>query len=250
MWITMRDILLYFSSKYLGDWDKIYNALNIKEEVNLKELTKINEQKRKTITILDVDYPSNLKMIKKPPFVLYYKGNKKLLNNKQILWKYGSYMNKGTEDLILKTKVLLDKFNIQLLTGQTDVFEYYLVNKTKKCNIIVIKDSGINSNLIISKEIENKIIKDNGLIISEYPGYVIPSLQTWENSNRIKIGLSKGLFLINSLKEETAFKIIRNSLEENKEVYAWNKLKDNKTHNTVLIKNGAYAINDIKELKE
>ncbi len=250
MWKPMRDILLYFSSKYLGDWNKIYNALDTKEEINLNKLNALKDKEFNAMTILDNDYPTSLKLIKKPPFVLYYKGNKKLLNQTNVIWEYGSYINVWTKKTIDDVKNLLDKIHVTVVTGQTDVFEHHLVNNTKKCNIILVKDSGIDSCLITSKKMESKIIKDQGLIISEHPSYVIPSLKTWENSNRIKIGLSKSLFLINSLKDETAFKIIRDSLEENKEVYAWNKTKDNKTHNSILIKNGAYAINDIEELKE
>lgn len=117
-------------------------------------------------------------------------------------------------------------------------------------DIIIVKDSGIDSTLILQNKINKKILKDDGLILSEYPGYVIPTLKTWNDSNRIKIGLSKGIFLINSLKEKITFKLIRKTLEEGKEVYALNKIMDNKTHNDILISKGAYPINEIENLKE
>jgi predicted Rossmann fold nucleotide-binding protein DprA/Smf involved in DNA uptake len=58
------------------------------------------------------------------------------------------------------------------------------------------------------------------------------------------------LFLINSLKEKTTFRLIRETLEEGKEVYALDMAIDNKTHNSMLISKGAYPIRKVKDLKK
>jgi len=58
----------------------------LQEKVNYKELEIFKkEYKNKYITILDKKYPSKLKAINKPPFVLFYKGDiNLLLENKKI----------------------------------------------------------------------------------------------------------------------------------------------------------------------
>lgn len=68
-------------------------------------------------------------------------------------------------------------------------------------------------------------------------------------SNRIKIGLSSGIFLLNSLKEEVTFKLIGDVIDEGKDVFCYKNKIDNKSHNLILISKGAYAINKIKEIK-
>ena len=70
----VRDILLYFSYKYKGDWQGIFTALQNKENVDEKEIDDIVKKVGNNyITILDEDYPSILKNIYCPLFVLYYK---------------------------------------------------------------------------------------------------------------------------------------------------------------------------------
>ena len=81
----MEEILLYFSLKYQGDFDKIFKALEQKEKVDLN----LKEQLFKTLksrytTLISDDYPESLKQINCPPFVLYYHGNLQLVNKKCI----------------------------------------------------------------------------------------------------------------------------------------------------------------------
>ena len=105
--MNSREILLYYSIKYLGDWDKIYQALQLKEELDLNEVEKvISKNKSKFITILDEEYPSSLKESFKPPFLLFYEGDISLLNNDKHKIavvgsrKYSKYGREMTEKLV------------------------------------------------------------------------------------------------------------------------------------------------------
>ena len=64
----MEEILLYFSLKYNGNFDEIYNAVKNKEQVN-DELKKDLFKKLKSnyTTIISKDYPQALKKIMCPP---------------------------------------------------------------------------------------------------------------------------------------------------------------------------------------
>lgn len=111
-----------------------------------------------------------------------------------------------------------------------------------------MKDGGIENKLIITDEKEKEIIKEGGLIVSEYPGYVIPSEKNWKRSNRIKIGLSEGLVLINSIKEKGLFSIIGQTLREGKNVFCVVNENIKEDHNDILISKGAKAFNTILDL--
>ena len=68
-------------------------AQQILNEEYRKNLDKYIEFMKKydigIITILDSDYPERLKNIYDPPIVLYYKGNKQLLNQENIIAMIG-----------------------------------------------------------------------------------------------------------------------------------------------------------------
>ena len=91
----MDKYLLYFSNKYNGDWDKIYYALKTVEHVDeniVNDLIKkFSEKSKKYITILDEDYPQMFHILKKPPFVIYYKGNLELIKQNVKLNITGNY---------------------------------------------------------------------------------------------------------------------------------------------------------------
>jgi hypothetical protein len=73
----MEQVLLYFTLKYKGNWDKIYDALDKKERVNQADLDAVSAKivGCKYLTVLDVAYPNSLRQSYRPPFVIFYKGD-------------------------------------------------------------------------------------------------------------------------------------------------------------------------------
>lgn len=75
----MKKILVYFYDKYKGVWEDIYNAICEKEQVEDSESERVLREYEKSYyitTLLDEDYPENLKREYKPPFVLLIKKRK------------------------------------------------------------------------------------------------------------------------------------------------------------------------------
>ena len=71
MKLNSREILLYLTLKYGNDWDKIYQAIRSREDIDYEDAEKVvNECPNEYITILDKEYPEILKHTYKPPFVL------------------------------------------------------------------------------------------------------------------------------------------------------------------------------------
>lgn len=243
----MNDIILYFAHKFFGDWERIYDALEKQEDIDFDEIDRIKEEyKDMYITVLDKEYPRELRQIERPPFVIFYKGNLDLLKRKAF-WYFGTYFEDLFEKEALKHKKDFKQQNFSMVLGYTNDFERLFINSIKPEESIIVRDSGINSGINMTK-IEEAMFLKNNLIISEYPDKVIPSLHTWETSNRIKSGISLGLFLINSSKEKMTFKIIADTIDENRNIFCYNKNIDTKSHNMILIEKGAYSIKEIEEL--
>jgi len=65
-----REVILALSVKHNFDWDAIYNAILNKRD--MEDLDQINiDPYIDCITIIDEDYPDELKRIYKPPFVIF-----------------------------------------------------------------------------------------------------------------------------------------------------------------------------------
>ena len=57
--LTAREVILYLSIKYNGNWSDIFNAVRKKERIDLEEYEKItNNISCSYVTILDADSPN------------------------------------------------------------------------------------------------------------------------------------------------------------------------------------------------
>lgn len=93
----MNNVLLYFALKHNGDFEKIYNDIKAKVPVDENEFIKLKRGlKTKYVTILDNNYPTVLKQIACPPFVLFYEGNIRLAKDLVVgdAFIYSSFNNK------------------------------------------------------------------------------------------------------------------------------------------------------------
>ncbi len=248
----MDEILLYFSIKYNGDWYKINKALENFEKVSSEDVEKIKKNNESNyITILDKKYPKKLKNSLRPPFVLFYKGNAKLLKkqknklNRKILWPFVT-IDKTFDD----TKSFEGFKKIQYVIGSSHPFETKFLENVNSRKIIVVKDSGINSNIGLELNVENKILKNKGLIISEYPNHVISSPKQWIETSKIKSSLSNKVLILNSSKTKELFEILFYIINQKNSIFCLKNIKEKDNYNNYLIKNGAYGINNIKEIDE
>ncbi|MGL4343220.1 MAG: DNA-processing protein DprA [Metamycoplasmataceae bacterium] len=240
----MRNIIIYFAIKYKGDFNLIYKALKNKEIVPIEEIKNIHDQNHNAITIIDSDYPEELKFINKPPFVLFYKGNKTILRkNKMALT--GEYNNSKINKFLDQNLDEIWKNNI-LVTNFYKGLDEKIVEKYDKNNkeIIFISANGIN-NPYFAQKIQN--IR-NKLIISEYPDNVNINKKRLIERNRLVSGLSRALIIFSSKKESGIMNLVSSFLENGKDIFCFPGNDDSDDGNSFLISEGATLITEIKDL--
>ena len=249
--MLIRDVIIYLSIKYQGDWDKIYNAIKKKESCETQEIERVvSSLGCKAITILDDNYPSSLKNIYKPPFTLFYLGDISLLES-NIISIVGSrapstYASKSTKKIISDLK----EKNVVICSGLARGIDRIVHEESLNNNLktIAILPTGIlycypKENLSIYEEIIKK-----GLIISEYPSYSRVKKEKFGMRNRIIAGLGDKL-LVMSAKEKSGTMIsVKFALEFGKDIYCLPYHIDEGSICNKLIKEGAYLLSDGKDI--
>ena len=249
----MEDIILYFSLKYEGDFMRIYNALVQKEQIDdeLKKELK-SKLKSKYITIFDDDYPESLKEINCPPFVLYYYGDLTLVNNKILAMVGMRECSEYGKNVASQLAGDLVKEGYTIVSGMAKGIDTYAhlgsVNANGKT--IAVLGSGVDYCYPKSNESLYELLKQDHLIISEYPGLTKPTKTTFPFRNRIVAGLSEGVVVVEAKRRSGTMITVGYALEQGKDVYAVpSRINENEGCNT-LIQQGAKLILDVKDIIE
>jgi DNA processing protein len=158
---------------------------------------KIKEENIKFFTILDQQYPESFKTAYKPPFVLFYKGNKELLQTKELYFLTGDtntseHVKRNIDSLLQNSKNKYKKIN-SLHKG---VEELIYEKSHKENNTIFICANSINKpdSAFNISDIDLK----NNLIISEYYDNEHVTRVTLQSRNRLLVALAKVIILISS----------------------------------------------------
>lgn len=247
----MEEILLYFSLKYEGDFDKILKALERKEKVeeDLKEEL-IKTVKSKYTTIISDDYPASLKEIPCPPFVLFYYGNLSLVDKKTIgvigMRHPSNYGIKATsqfvEQLVYKDFTIVSgmAMGIDTIAHKSAIMH--------QGNTIAVLGSGIDycypkKNLSLYQTLKNE-----QLIVSEYPGRLIPKKENFPRRNRIISGLSESILVTEANVRSGTMITVGHGLEQGKDIYCIPGRIDDAIGCNYLIQQGAKLVVDINDI--
>lgn len=184
-----KSVILALAVKHQDSWFDVYE--DIKEKVQISS-TEVNELTSKIdcsyITILDENYPKELKKNFRPPFVIYYEGDLSLLNNDNLIYVYGS--NKF--DIDKKDLIIQDSESKKIVIGGG--LKMWLSNYDSKDNL---KLSALASKVIIDKVIEDLYHTEArdlvGYVLNAGKEiYVTPTAKPSRNNSLIK----QGAFLI------------------------------------------------------
>lgn len=242
-----RELLIYFSLKYEGDFSKMLDAIKRKEQVNEKDIKASQDKvKSKVITILDKEYPKELTHICMPPLVLYYYGDISLLkgNDTRIAVigsressKYGEEVTTSLTKTLVKGKRVIVS---GMARGIDRIAHETAINNNGKT--IAVLGSGID--YIYPKtnaDIYEKMKKDH-LIISEYPNDLAPKPENFPQRNRIVAGLSDKVLVTEAYVNSGTSITVLHALKQGKDVLAVPYPINSNSACNKLIQDGAYLI--------
>lgn len=159
----------------------------------MKEIQEIN--------FIDDEYPEKLRNIKNPPQKLYALGNIKLLKKPSLaivgtrhITEYGIQNCKYFAQEIVKK-------DIPIVSGMAVGTDSIAHKTALKCNGETIAVLGSGFKHIFPKEnigLFEKIIYNNGLVLTEYLPEMTPKSERFLERNRIVSGLSEGVLVIES----------------------------------------------------
>ncbi len=208
------------------------------------------------IKLEDNLYPKSLKNIYDCPQIIYALGNVNLLKEKKILAVVGSRkMSQYGKEIVKKFVPELVKNNWVIVSGMAlgidaEVQKVVLENKGKT---IAVLASGVD---VVSprsnKWLYEKILENNGLIISEYKNGTVPNRIKFLERNKIIAGLSLGVMVIEGALKSGTLVTAKLALEQGREVLAVPGRIDEENSKTpnFLIKNGANIITNIEDVWE
>lgn len=239
------------------------------------------------IHIYEKNYPQVLKEIYDPPISLYIKGNKKILNNKNIgivgCRECTDYGKKAAKYFAYN----LAKENINIVSGLAkgvDSFAHLGCLSTYKENqncgknnnrcgkqnsnyerndnncgkqksncgkTIAVVGNGLD--MVYPKEnieLANEIIKSGGAIISEYPCGTKPDKMNFPARNRIISGISSGIIVVEAKEKSGTLITVDFALEQGRDVFVvpGNINSINSVGTNDLIKQGAKLVNCYKDI--
>ena len=249
----MEELVLYFSLKYEGDFQSIYNALINKEQVD-EELRQELKQKLKCsyTTVLSDDYPESLKIINCPPFVLYYYGDLSLTKKKMISIagsrEVTEYGKRATH--YFATEIANDYVIVSGMARGVDTIAHKSAIECKGKTIAVL-GTGIEYCYPRENKVLYDKLKESHLVISEYPGLTPPQRKMFPFRNRIITGLSEKLIITESRQKSGTMITAGYALEQGKDIYCVPSPFDSNSNGcNELIKQGAYILSNIDDLED
>ncbi|MGY3713932.1 DNA-processing protein DprA [Sutcliffiella cohnii] len=201
--------------------DKIHHHLH---EFNILPLLKVYEREKILIvTIHDKRYPPLLKQIFDPPFVLYCKGNIKLLQTEKLLSVVGTRTpttyGKRVIPYIVKPLLLQNwHFISGLALGIDELVHIEAIKNGGKT--IAVLGSGVLQVYPEKNKGLAKIIGNEHLLISEYPPLTKPLKWHFPQRNRIISGLSMGTLIIEAKEKSGSLITADQAMEQGREVFA------------------------------
>lgn len=256
--VSGRELLLYLSIKYEGEWDSICKAITEREPIEDEKIKQVLQDfKGNYVTICDDNYPQKFNKIYKPPFVFYYYGDLSLLNE-PCLSVVGSrecsdYSKQSAFKIIkeLNNKVVI----VSGLAKGIDAAAHQAIIESRGKTIAVL-GSGIDYCYPLENKSLYDEIKKNHLLISEYPFSSVPKKHHFPYRNRMIGALGDALFIVEAKETSSGtYHTLRTALELGKDVYCLPSpyLKDSLTNRLIqegafLVESGRDILNDMKIL--
>lgn len=194
------------------DWDEVDRILEATEK-----------NKSQIITIADPQYPQLLKQIYDPPVLFWLKGDPEALSKPGV----GVV---GTRHCTSYGKKMAEKLSTEMGEQGLCIFSglaYGIDAVAHKAALdagaptVAVLGSGIDN--LYPKEnadLANRIVKEGGAVITEYPLGTMPDAGNFPERNRIVSGMSLGVLVVESGVQGGSMITADLALDQNREVFA------------------------------
>lgn len=210
-------------SKFLqkSDVDELYNNLNIHTIDRL--LSEYEKQGITIVTLISDLYPETLRNIDKPPIVLYCKGDIGLLKSEALGVVGTRRATKYGKDTTNKLVTQVASTGITIVSGLAegiDTIAHKSTLEVKGKTIAVLGGGFGNIYPNINQPLAEQIIKDGGLLLSEYKPSEPSLTYHFPIRNRIIAGLCKAVLIVEATEKSGSMHTKNFAIEYGKEVFA------------------------------
>ena len=247
-----RELLVYLSCKYDGDWHKIYQAIKAKEYVHPEDVEDFASKfTAPFVTVIDPDFPPMLKNCFQPPFVLFYKGNLKLIQDwKKCITIVGSREAKayGVQKC---HEIAADvaKEGYTVISGLAKGIDTAAIKGALDYGKAVgVLGTGLSTSYPSENAALQRLVGEKGLLLTEYPEWVGVKRDNFPCRNRILACLSSLTLLGGSAKHSGTLITAGFAVDLGREVACLPYRADEGSSNNLLIQTGAALVQNAQDV--
>lgn len=243
----MREKLLYYAIKYKGEFHRIKKA--IQDEEAIGEIV----YEGRYLTILDKEYPTCLRHLMFPPFVLFYEGDIMLLKQ-DMLAIVGSRMPSSYGEECLQFLLAHVNQSYGVVSGVAKGIDALAHQEALQQNRKTIGVIGCGLNVIYPKENEwlYEKIKKEGLLLSEYPLDTKPLAYHFPWRNRLIAALGETLVVVEGKMKSGTMITVNEALQLGKDIhcFAHDIFREQGEGCNALIEQGCHILYNIESIIE
>ena len=240
---------------HISTADKRTIASSAKDEKLDYIIHKIDEYKMDVTTFLDKDFPSILNHIYNPPAILFMRGNRALLDKRLnrialVGARRCSLYGRNVARMLGKE---LGKYSTIIVSGGArgiDTHGHEGLLASQGYGIVVM---GCGLDIAYPREntkLFDRILQNNGLLVSEYPPGTPPSAKHFPARNRIISGLSRGVIVVEAKASSGSLITADMAVSEGRDVFVvpCNLLDHTADGNKFLMRNGAFVLTGYEDI--
>ena len=254
-WEAVKKVENLKPYSHISNTDKRAIASSAKDEKLDYIIHKIDEYKMDVTTFLDKDFPSILNHIYNPPAILFMRGNRALLDKRLnrialVGARRCSLYGRNVARMLGKE---LGKYSTIIVSGGArgiDTHGHEGLLASLGYGIVVM---GCGLDIVYPREntkLFDRILQNNGLLVSEYPPGTPPSAKHFPARNRIISGLSRGVIVVEAKGSSGSLITADMAVSEGRDVFVvpCNLLDHTADGNKFLMRNGAIVLTGYEDI--
>ena len=254
-WQAVKKVENLKSYYHISVGDKRAIAASARDEKLDYIIQKLDEYKMDVTTFLDKDFPSMLNQIYNPPAILFMRGNRALLDKRLnriaiVGARRCSLYGRNVARMLGKE---LGKYSTIIVSGGArgiDSHSHEGLLASQGYGIVVM---GCGLDIVYPREnskLFDRVLANNGLLLSEYPPGTPPSAKHFPARNRIISGLSRGVIVVEAKASSGSLITADMAVSEGRDVFVvpCNLLDHTADGNKFLMRNGAFVLTGYEDI--